>query len=292
MPNRDRILAIRSGALGDTIVTLPSLAALARIAARVEFVGTSPYIDLALSPRLAADVCSIDRAMFGALFDARVDDAELVRWLESFDHVVAWSRLPRLGELAERLGLGLIEMSPHPPDGVHASEHLYGALGALGIHGPAPHPVVDVDGSTPPLELRRRYVAIHPSSGSAAKNWAAEHFGAVARLARLDGLDVVWVEGEADESVVSGLVRQTRGTVARRLPLRELGAVLAGAEVFVGNDSGVSHLAAAVGASTVAIFVATEPVQWAPRGPRVMTVAAGASPEAVWGFACDLMKGR
>jgi len=56
------------------------------------------------------------------------------------------------------------------------------------------------------------------------------------------------------------------------LPLRTLAGVLARCSVYVGNDSGVSHLAAAVGAPTVAIFGPTDPRVWGPRGPRVQTV--------------------
>ena len=63
------VLAIRAGALGDTIVALPAVAQLARIFPRVEVLGRAPYVDLALGRGLAATVHDIDRAGFGALFD-------------------------------------------------------------------------------------------------------------------------------------------------------------------------------------------------------------------------------
>jgi heptosyltransferase-2 len=281
----NRILAIRSGALGDTIVALPALEVLRSMASRLEVVGTMPYIDLAP----ADAVHSSERAMFRAFFDEGAGDRELVGFLRRFDRVVAWSNLPLLSEKARKAGADFIEAFPAPPAGVHASDHLYGVLEPWGVTGPAPWPRVRVSAS---VGLPETFLAIHPSSGSASKNWAPEHFEAVARLARAAGLDVVWIQGEADASVVPPLARQVGGAIARELPLAELAAVLARCAVFVGNDSGVSHLAAAVDAPTVAVFRSTDPAQWAPRGPRVRVAPAGASPEAVWGFARELMRER
>jgi len=204
--------------------------------------------------------------------------------------VVAWSRLPLLAAKLEGLGIELIEASPLPPDGVHASDHLIQALEPLGIAGPASFPSIRIEEGV--SGFPSKFVAIHPSSGSASKNWAPERFEALARLVGAAGLEVVWIQGEADKSVVPELARLVPGRVACELPLTELAAVLAASVVFVGNDSGVSHLAAAVGASTVALFRATDPVQWAPRGPHVHVATAGASAEEAWGFARDLMKAR
>ena len=228
--------------------------------------------------------------MFGALFQDGAEEAELLDFLGGFDRVVAWSRMPLLAAKLEGLGIELIQSTPQPPDGVHASDHLMAALEPLGINGPAPLPSIQIgEGITgfPP-----KFVAIHPSSGSASKNWAPKHFEGLARLARAAGLDVVWIQGEADKSVVSDLARLVPGRLACELPLEELAAVLAACAVFVGNDSGVSHLAAAVGAPTVALFRVTDPTQWAPRGLYVHIASAGASPEAVWGFAIALMNAR
>ena len=228
--------------------------------------------------------------MFHALFQDGAEEAELLDFLGRFDRVVAWSRMPLLAAKLERIGVELIQSTPLPPDGVHASDHLMEALEPLGIKGPAPSPSIQGDESITGFPLK--FVAIHPSSGSVSKNWAPEHFEALALLARTAGLDVVWIQGEADQSVVPSLARLVPGRLARELPLAELSGVLAASAVFIGNDSGVSHLAAAVGAPTVALFRATDPAQWAPRGPNVHIASAGASPEAVWGFASNLMNAR
>jgi len=279
-----RILAIRAGALGDTIVALPAIEALRHRSAVLEVVGTAPYVHLVPADKNH----SIDRALFRALFDEGADDTELRELLHRFDTVVAWSRAPGLANKLR--GRVLVQSTPLPPEGVHASDHLMVALEPLGISGPAPAPrIAPPPSATAPPS---RFVALHPSSGSPRKNWPQERFEALAKLARAAGLDIVWIEGEADAQVVRSLMQKVPGRVASQLPLRELSAVLAQSAVFIGNDSGVSHLAAAVGAATVAVFRGTDPVQWAPRGPRVHVAGAGASPEAVWGFACNLMARR
>ena len=80
--------------------------------------------------------------------------------------------------------------------------------------------------------------------------------------------------GPADESAAAPLAALPGAVVARDLPLRVLAGRLAGAGLYLGNDSGVSHLAAAAGAPTLALFGPTDPAVWSPVGPRVETVAS------------------
>ncbi len=291
-----RVLAIRAGALGDTILTFPAIAALAAPGNCVELVGTLPYTELAKTPGLAHDVHSIDRAWFRAFFDARAEDGDLLAFLEAFDLIVAWARLPLLGVKARRLQLRYVEASPNPPEAVHASDHLMSSVRALGFQAPKQPPELRFGDPSPLLDrydlTPASFVAIHPSSGSPKKNWPPYWFAEFARCARAAGQDLLWVQGEADHDVVSSLARAVPGPVAAELPLRDLATLLAFSAVFIGHDSGVSHLAAAAGAPTLALFLATDPRQWAPRGPSVRVVEAWASPEAVWGFTSGLKDRR
>jgi len=100
------------------------------------------------------------------------------------------------------------------------------------------------------------FAAIHPFSGSAKKNWPLENYRA---LAETIGMPVKWCAGP-EESLADAV---------RIDDLYQLGCWLAAARVYIGNDSGVSHLAAAVGTPVVAIFLSTDPRIWAPRGPQV-----------------------
>ena len=288
------ILAFRAGALGDTLLALPSIEALRRLVGlegEVDFVGTEPAVRLASGARLATRVHSMDRARFRPLFQESADDTGLLSFLRGFALVLAWSSLPLLAEKLSRLGIPLLHASPHPPPGVHASDHLYRTLSPLGVLGPAPPPEIDVgeESLLSALDFLSRqglspfdFVALHPSSGSPRKNWPAERFQELARRLRHDNRPLVWIEGEADGELVASLARLVDAPVARGLPLPVLAALLSLSRGFVGNDSGVTHLAAAVKARTIALFGPTDPRIWAPRGPSVFVAAHDGNAETVW----------
>lgn len=289
-----RILAIRAGALGDTILALPSLAALRHLAGpsgEVDFVGAEPAVQLAEGPRHATRVHSIDRARFRAFFQESADDAELLSFLRGFTVVAAWSNLPFLEAKTSRLGIPLLQGSLNPPRDVHVSDHLYRALAPLGVLGPAPSPEIDLDaesGLAARHFLRRHgieprgFIALHPSSGSPRKNWPLSRFRDLALLLKEENRRLVWIEGEADRDAVGSLARLVEAPVARDLPLRALAALLAYARGFVGNDSGVTHLAAAAGTPTIALFGPTDPGAWAPRGRSVAVVSHSATADDAW----------
>lgn len=98
-----------------------------------------------------------------------------------------------------------------------------------------------------PPATRENFAIIHPYSSSPKKNWPLENFQAVA--AQLENVE--WcIPGQIED-------------------LYELACWISTASVYVGNDSGISHLAAAVGTPVVAIFISTDPRIWAPRGDHV-----------------------
>ncbi len=114
-------------------------------------------------------------------------------------------------------------------------------------------PLRDVSGQVGNLP---HFVVIYPFASSPAKRWPLENFRAVARS--LDA-PVRWCAGPGEEL-----------EEAVRIPdLYELARWLAAARLYIGNDSGIAHLAAAVGTPVIAIFLATDPGLWAPRGDRV-----------------------
>jgi heptosyltransferase-2 len=168
---------------------------------------------------------------------------------------------------------------PSPSGGVHASEWLARPLEALGLDSPADlEPILPTPAeANAARDLRARlpegFLAVHPGSGSPRKNWPAERFAAV-----LDSLahDRPWllVEGPADATAAAPLAQRPGTVLARGLGVRALGAVLAGAGLFIGHDSGVSHLAAAWRAPTLTLFGPTDPAIWAPVGPRVRVLRA------------------
>jgi ADP-heptose:LPS heptosyltransferase len=173
-----------------------------------------------------------------------------------------------------RLAGRVVVQPPAPPPGVHAADWLAQPLHSLGFPPPRELPSLaftedERDAASEwTSRLPERFVAVHPGSGSPRKNASPELYAKVADALSPDA-PFLAIEGPADEAGVEALRRLPRAIVVRNAPVRVLGAVLASAGVFVGNDSGVTHLAAAAGAPTLALFGPTDPTQWAPIGARV-----------------------
>jgi len=215
-----------------------------------------------------------EAAAIGGLFTDAGPSAALRETLGGFDAVVVYTRNP---DLARSLGGAVPRLVVHDPRPSVASEHaadwLARPVASLGVpcaEGPPTlQATADEAARADALvrDLPERFLAVHPGSGSPSKNWPADRF---ARLLDAIGAErFLLVEGPADAEAVAAL-RVRRGAVtARGLTPRVLGAALARAGAFVGNDSGVTHLAAAWGAPTVALFGPTDPGVWSPVGPRV-----------------------
>ncbi len=126
---------------------------------------------------------------------------------------------------------------------------------------------------------RSRLIVMFPGSGSASKNWAAGKFAALSSTLS-NRASVAIVLGPA-EAPIERIFREAGATVLKDLELGTVAGVARIATAFVGNDSGVSHLAAAVGASGVAIFGATDPARWRPMGAGRIDVLRGAPIDSV-----------
>lgn len=174
--------------------------------------------------------------------------------LQSFDSIVSWYGANRAEFRAEVRRLGLpfefLNALPEPGAKIHAEDYFLRQVGGDGLAVPK----IDCGQA-----VRKDFAVIHPFSGSARKNWSLNRFRELAtRLA----LPVRWCAGP--EEALEDAVRFEN--------LYELACWLASARVYIGNDSGITHLAAAVGTPVVAIFGATDPEVWAPRGERVRVV--------------------
>ena len=124
----------------------------------------------------------------------------------------------------------------------------------------------------------RPFAVIHPGSGSAHKCVEPKTLAAVVNAVQTSGTAPVILEGPADRHTVERLLPlcATPPIILKGVDVCTLSGVLARARLFVGLDSGVTHLAGLMGVRTLAIFGPTDPTRWAPRGAHV-TVVQGAS---------------
>jgi ADP-heptose:LPS heptosyltransferase len=145
---------------------------------------------------------------------------------------------------------------------VHTAEHLASGMFSLGV------PVGEVPRARlfpRPRVAERPYAVIHPVASAADKSWSAAGFRAVAE--HLRGLEPVFIGGPGDDLSAFAGFRTVVGA-----PLEETMTLLAGASLFVGNDSGPAHMAAALGVKQVVIFGPSDAVTWAPWRVRAEVV--------------------
>ena len=117
-------------------------------------------------------------------------------------------------------------------------------------------------------------LAVHPGSGSPHKNWPLNQFIALIQ-ALPRHVTPLLILGEADAALVAPLIQALPDTPrVTGHTLVEVASVLANCAGYVGNDSGITHLAAALGLPVVALFGPSNPEHWAPRGPHVCLIQA------------------
>lgn len=285
-----RILVIRGGAVGDFILTLPVVELLRNELPEnhIEILGYRPMIDLALASGHADSVRSIDYGPMSRFFSPdSVLDPGLCEYFKSFDVVISYLYDPDgifHGNL-ERAEVKTILRGIHKPvsGGGHAARQLAIPLEQLALFLENPAPVIRVKDPIPDkIDALPRQVAIHPGSGSAAKNWPLEAWAkAGLEIHKLAGdVELLLVTGEAETGRVEDAVESVwrSGNVpyrrADQLPLTELADELRRCALFLGHDSGISHLAAASECPCVLLFGPTDHETWAPQNEKVRIVRA------------------
>jgi ADP-heptose:LPS heptosyltransferase len=240
---KPRILIVRACAVGDFVLNLPALRAIAlqNPGARFTLVGYPETLSLATPFIDVEAIHSIESPPWSSLF---------VRPLLNlnFDFAWVWMKDSTLADRLRESGVGEVFQAAPFPHGMHAADHLLATSGL-----PAP--------DLPDLWLPGfNRVIVHPGSGSPEKCWP-------------------WFEDLLnrirDVAVLIGPCESEYRTQHPRLALLENLTLTAVAEeirrcrVFVGNDSGITHLAAYWGCPTIALFGPTDPNIWGPVGRRV-----------------------
>jgi heptosyltransferase-3 len=290
-----RILVIRGGAIGDFILTLPTLKALreAYPHARIEILGYKHIAALVENRFYAQAVRSIEYGPLSSFFakNSKLPE-ELANYFASFDLIISYLYDPDgiFENNLRRCGVPNLIHGPAKLDDCceHAARQLARPLEELGLQAsdlaPRIYPSMEdrqfaedfLRGMAQPI------LAIHPGSGSETKNWPIEtwtEFGSrsgVFQCATEDGrlgkgASLVVISGEADKAQTARLESEWKDRdvrFAKNLTLPHLAAVLEDS-IFVGHDSGISHLAAAAGAKCILLFGPTDPGVWAPMNENV-----------------------
>ncbi len=277
-----RMLVIRGGAIGDFILTLPALKLLrdAFPAAHLEVLGYKHIVALAEMSGYANATRSIEYARLASFFSRDGELApELLDYFGNFQQVVSYLFDPDeiFANNLKRAGVrNLIVGSPKMTDREHAARQLARPLERLALYLDDPAASISPN---EPRRVDRSLVALHPGSGSETKNWSLERWVVVAKSLLSAEADrrLLIIGGEADAErlgALSVLLPNDRVSCAQNLSLVELAVCLQNCGLFLGHDSGISHLAAAVGTPCLLLFGPTDPAIWAPANPRVRVLRA------------------
>jgi ADP-heptose:LPS heptosyltransferase len=261
------------GALGDFLLALPTLRRLRRRhqASPATLVVGGVLRALARASGVADEIASLDDASSAWLFGGTT----MPSWLARRPAVYSWfggghALADRLAVAAASVRLLGVERGPgrlHATvayaraAGVGATRRELAAEAGIALpHSPRAEALV--------ARVARPVLAIHRGAGSPAKRWARDRFVAVATDWTRTRGDVIELLGPAE----AGDDPLAVTVPARDWELTDVAALLGLVDGYVGNDSGVSHLAAAVGCRGVAVFTATDPARWAPAGSSVMAI--------------------
>lgn len=275
-----KLLFIRGGAVGDFILTLPAIQLVRQgfPDLEIEILGYRSITELAVAAGLADRTSSIEMATMAPFFAPGASlDSQLSEYFASFDVVVSYLYDPDgffQGNLI-RAGVETLIVGPYKmdeqPDSPPAAHQLAEPLGQLALFLDEPFVEVSYGDSA---KNEDPVVAIHPGSGSASKNWSFEAWAALAKQIRdkMPGTSFLIISGEAEHETISDFLSlidhhdlDYQHLQGKDLPA--VGQVLQRCDLFLGHDSGISHLAASTGIPGLVLFGPTNPSIWAPPHP-------------------------
>jgi heptosyltransferase III len=297
-----RTLLFHEGALGDVLLSLQCIMSIGKHSAPLDAVCRDDVGRLLKASAVVHGAFSSDSSVFASWYAGRPDNAAQ-ELLGCYGRMFVFT-LRKGSDLAMNIARTIpdtrvIITVPPADDRTHVTEFRLRQLqDALRHDGP-------VRLSIPP-DLRRqarevltraghdgqmRLVVLNPGSGGKRKCWPLDRYFKLAeRVVEKEGAFILFLTGPAEELLVreqiEGFVRARTGMAhVADAGLTTVAGILAQCGLFAGNDSGISHLAAAVGAPVIALFGPTDPALWRPCGETVRVVAArtmeGISVEAV-----------
>lgn len=288
------ILIVHQGAIGDFILSLPALEAIHRFypEAGFKFIGYPEILEIIQARPYVKDVLDCSAANWAPLYDSggtlAATDLELLLPVDSVFVFGRSSSQIMADNLARNLGKPSHRLDPFPEAKLQVTVANYqgGQLEGLGIPVVPPAEAIIAPSQQDVLEASDfvsrklspgdRLVLLHPGSGGKNKLWTPTGWlSIIHQLSAQADLRFALLQGPADTQIVQHLRSQLNSDSLIQVKswrLGKLAALMSNSALFVGNDSGITHLAAACGAPTIALFGHTDPLIWGPRGAKVRIV--------------------
>ncbi|MFL6374852.1 MAG: glycosyltransferase family 9 protein [Pyrinomonadaceae bacterium] len=286
-PQVRRILVVKLRSIGDTVLATPSLIALQRYLPSVE-------IDILLEDWVAPVLDGFEGVNVISMGDGIAARLRTARRLRNRSYDVAFNlhggttstfltwasgAKHRFGNDDYQYSFLYNHLLPIPyiielwgRDKVHSAEQQLSLIGFAGIpvdDPPKTRLAVTEKGTTPRVREwldRGNFALLHPGTAFETKQWSAENFARLGEHLANEGLDVIAIAAKAESRTLDELRRASNSTITtyNDLTLPEITALASGASIFVGNDSGIAHIAAAVETPAVVIFGSSNRVHWRP----------------------------
>lgn len=260
------VWVVHRGALGDGVLIWPLLRAIARGGGRAVIASEWARAKLA-ERRTGARAVDLDSREMLELWS----DEGSVGVERGIDRVISFLGGEAWRERAHAKFPGArIEMIERRADRVLAMELSERECGAVAMAAARENPA--------------GAIVLHVGAGEEWRRWALERWVELAGLVRAGGGRVRLIAGEAERERFSPGERELfmQGGGEMIATLEELAAMIEGARLVVGNDSGAAHLAAGVGVATLVLFGPSDPARWAPIGPAVRVISPGEAREMSW----------
>ncbi|MBL7214292.1 MAG: glycosyltransferase family 9 protein [Phycisphaerae bacterium] len=292
---------LHSGAIGDCLLTLPLAAFIKKIYAlhRLDFIGPSEYINFYPGRTCIDTVISMDGLDLHRLFEeprsfelsdndrlaSTFSRYEQVVSFLGFDHPAFEKNLLFTVHSTHSAEVTLIPAKPGSNKAIHVSDYYLDFFNQEQQLEAAFEPELTTVSPLPDdylagshlleqihVDSEQPVVVIAPGSGSRKKCWYWENFFQTASDLKSNGVQPVFLLGPAEQERFEDAALQTirQFPVLENLSLTQVLQVLTQADVFLGNDSGIGHLAAGMGKKAVILFGPTNLVQYAPRGKNVV----------------------
>ena len=286
-----KVLVIHQGAIGDLILSLPALAGLREFypEAYFEIAGFRSILSLIEGRYYADRVISIDGSDWASLYlEQRCIPQRLARYLSGFDLSVVFTANPN-PVFRKNLQLAGIKHNvqirtlPHNGEKSHITDYILSSMKGMGLEILHASPRLYLQESDRlfahdflkehSINQDKTSVAIHPGSGGKKKVWMPQRFVEVMyEVSRRINAVFFIICGLADEPFVKPIlskIRPLNSVLIKDLPLPHVASILDRCHIYIGNDSGITHVAASLGIPTVALYGPTDPDIWGPRGPYV-----------------------
>ena len=288
------ILIIRPGAIGDSLLAFPVIEALrTRYSSshpRITLIGNAAVLPLALAFGLAQEVADYGHLHWSELFSTEgIHTPELRKQLQQTELAICWLRDSHgIVEHNLRLaGVKQVIVAPgRPPEGkrTHVVDYLAETVGVKKVRRDPIYRVPRAGWSghaheSDTADPYDRCIAIHPGSGGTQKCWPVASFAAVIECLWQRDYPILLLAGPSDHErlsalqlSLSSLPEQGMLNVLIDAPLVVVAEHLQQCSCYLGNDSGITHLAAMLGIPTIALFGPSDPLIWRPPGPHVEVI--------------------